>query len=48
MCVILILGGLQLLVLGILGEYLSKIYIETKNRPIYLEKSSLGFDKDIL
>lgn len=48
MCVILILGGLQLLVLGILGEYLSKIYIETKNRPIYLEKSSLGFDKEIL
>ena len=48
MCVILILGGLQLLVLGILGEYLSKIYIETKNRPIYLEKNTLGFDKDIL
>ena len=34
--VILMLGGLQLLCLGILGQYLAKTYLETKNRPIYI------------
>ena len=35
-CIILLLGGIQLLCVGILGMYLSKIYLETKNRPIYI------------
>jgi len=35
-CVILLIGGLQLLCLGVLGEYLSKTYLESKNRPIYI------------
>lgn len=39
---ILLMGGLQLFFLGILGEYLSKIYIQTKNRPIYIKKKHLG------
>ena len=34
-CVILLVGGLQLLCLGILGEYLAKMYMETKHRPLY-------------
>ena len=34
--VILMLGGLQLLCLGILGQYLAKTYLETKGRPIYI------------
>ena len=39
-CVILLLGGIQLLCIGILGEYLSKTYLETKHRPIYLSKET--------
>ena len=36
MCVILFVGGVQLFCMGILGKYLSKTYLETKKRPIYL------------
>ena len=35
-CIILFLSGLQLFTIGILGQYLAKIYIEVKNRPIYI------------
>lgn len=35
-CLILFLGGLQLFVIGILGTYLAKVYLETKHRPVYL------------
>lgn len=34
------IGGLQLLCLGIIGQYLAKTYLETKNRPKYLVKES--------
>ena len=43
-CVILLLGGIQLFSIGILGKYLEKTYLESKNRPIYLTKES-NFDK---
>ncbi len=43
MCAILFLGGIQLITIGILGEYLAKTYIETKNRPIYIIKEKYGF-----
>jgi glycosyltransferase involved in cell wall biosynthesis len=35
-CVILFVGGLQLLCIGVLGQYLSKTYMETKRRPDYI------------
>lgn len=37
-CIITMLGGIQLLCLGIIGFYLSKTYLETKDRPIYIVK----------
>lgn len=43
---ILFLGGIQLFSIGILGEYISKMYIQTKNRPIYVLKQHLGADDE--
>ena len=37
-CIIAFIGGVQLLCLGIMGQYLSKLYMEVKNRPKYLVK----------
>lgn len=40
--VMLFLGGIQLLSLGIIGEYLARIFNETKNRPVYLIREKEG------
>ena len=40
MCALLLLGGIQLLSIGILGKYLEKTYKETKNRPIFIVKET--------
>lgn len=39
-CIMMFLGGVQLLSLGIIGQYLSKTYLEIKNRPIYIIKET--------
>ena len=42
-CIMLLLSGIQILGIGIVGQYLAKTYLETKNRPIYLiGESNLG------
>lgn len=37
-CIVLLIGGLQMLCIGVLGLYLSKAYLEVKHRPIYIVK----------
>lgn len=37
-CIMLLLGGIQLLCLGIVGRYIGRIYMQTKKRPIYIVK----------
>lgn len=39
-CIILFVGGIQLFCTGIIGQYISKAYLEVKNRPIYIVKET--------
>ncbi|MBN3032900.1 MAG: glycosyltransferase family 2 protein [Candidatus Saganbacteria bacterium] len=41
--VVLFIGGVQLIFLGVIGEYLGRVYEETKQRPLYLIDKKLGF-----
>ncbi|CCQ50465.1 glycosyltransferase family 2 protein [Crocosphaera watsonii] len=41
---ILFIGGIQLIFLGVIGEYIGRIYREDKRRPLYLVRESLGFE----
>jgi len=40
---LLLLFGIEFILIGIMGEYLAKTYIETKNRPVYIIKEKIGF-----
>lgn len=46
-CAVLMMGGLQLMALGVIGQYLAKTYLETKRRPIYIVRTTEKDDKTV-
>ena len=40
MYVVLLMSGIQMVVLGVFGEYLARAYIESKHRPLYIVRRS--------
>ena len=47
MIVVTFLGGVQLIFIGVLGEYICRIYEEVKNRPLYLIREKIGFETKV-
>ena len=47
-CIITLIGGIQIFCIGILGQYLSKTYLETKKRPVYIVKDTNINKKEVI
>jgi len=46
MAAVIFLGGVQLMVVGVVGAYIGRIYVEVQQRPLYLIKQKIGFSKE--
>ncbi len=46
--VMVFLGGIQLIMFGVIGEYIGRIYEEVKRRPLYLVQDKIGFEERVL
>jgi dolichol-phosphate mannosyltransferase len=46
-CLILFLGGMQFLILGLLGEFIRRIYTEVQDRPRWIVRTELGFHREV-
>jgi glycosyltransferase involved in cell wall biosynthesis len=46
-CILLVASGLNMIGLGILGEYLGRVFMEVKQRPLYLVAETIGFGADV-
>lgn len=44
MIAVLLLGGIQLMTVGILGDYVGRLYMESKKRPLYIVSETVGFE----
>jgi polyisoprenyl-phosphate glycosyltransferase len=48
MAAILFLGGIQLICIGILGQYLGRVFEQCKERPLYIVAKNIGFDRSYI
>ncbi len=46
MAAVIFLGGIQLIMVGVVGEYIGRIYVEVQRRPLYLIKERIGFSEE--